>query len=777
MRKKRTTIKTYDEYLSAAEQGDAEAQYMVGCHFFAIGEYEEAIIWLTKSAKQEYAEAQFILGICYYKGEGVPKNNKKAFLLMQKSAYQGYPAAQTNLYYYYNEGTGVKKNPQKALEWLKKAAKQGDADAQFMLAERYYWGIGIAQDQATAVILLLKSSKQNNIDAQKLLAYSYETGNGIATDYEAAAKWYIKAARSGDCEALYNAARCYENEIGVPRDLQKAVRMYLKSAKKGDADAQYEIARHYHEGIVLQKDEKKSMLWLQMSAVQGHSQAEYYLALSYAQGDGIQQDIKKAFIWCKKAAKQHIPAAQCLLAEFYEDGIGIRKNPKRAFQWYQTSAQNGDVDAKSSLGRCYAFGIGIQKNLAKAKRWYEKATVDGDYIAKWALAKFYADGTGVAQDGKKALQLFSELLNDIKRDEYQDQLGAIFYDMATLFDDNFPACKGLYKDNFKAKEYYEKAIENDYSCESELNTLNIRLNINDAKSNRMGEFVKEIQSQNLPLNMRYSAVENRLKSEFNNVWNKLSQNTRNCLITGCLSYILFVEVGGESNQGIDFSTAISPMMKACEIEFGRIFLDHFLDYVKKHHISPTEFDYTTQHFVVCNQEQNELTQSSSRESDIYNYRDKNTKKRTYSYVSKDKVGVFTLGSIDKYAGICRKSIMENSTDFIKSHCTNGNQPVLNVSRNLKQKNVISVDPHFLAFFDEIFTKDAFPGADRTEQIKRYLFSFSKRVRDMTFRLRNPSSHTEVMPYWKALYCANMVIMVDRLLYDFVSKIKPEYLNI
>ena len=51
-----------------------------------------------------------------------------------------------------------------------------------------------------------------------------------------------------------------------------------------------------------------------------------------------------------------------------------------------------------------------------------------------------------------------------------------------------------------------------------------------------------------------------------------------------------------------------------------------------------------------------------------------------------------------------------------------------------------------------------------------------KIRDITFQLRNPSSHTAVMEYWKAVYCGNAIFMKDNFLQNLLSKIKPEILN-
>ena len=68
------------------------------------------------------AACQNSLGVFYVNGEGVRKDEKRAFALFQKSAGQGYGLAMYALGRCYQFGTGCKGNMKKALEWYEKAS-------------------------------------------------------------------------------------------------------------------------------------------------------------------------------------------------------------------------------------------------------------------------------------------------------------------------------------------------------------------------------------------------------------------------------------------------------------------------------------------------------------------------------------------------------------------------------------------------------------------------------------------------------------------------------
>lgn len=68
------------------------------------------------------AAAQFNLGLCYAKGEGVEKDDSRAVTWYRKSAEQGYAEAQLNLARCYDGGEGVPKDETEAYAYFSLAA-------------------------------------------------------------------------------------------------------------------------------------------------------------------------------------------------------------------------------------------------------------------------------------------------------------------------------------------------------------------------------------------------------------------------------------------------------------------------------------------------------------------------------------------------------------------------------------------------------------------------------------------------------------------------------
>ena len=70
------------------------------------------------------------LGACFLNGEGVEKNEEKAYEWFLKAAECGDAMAQYNVAYCYEHGVGVEQSDDNAIYWLARAAEQGDYDAE-----------------------------------------------------------------------------------------------------------------------------------------------------------------------------------------------------------------------------------------------------------------------------------------------------------------------------------------------------------------------------------------------------------------------------------------------------------------------------------------------------------------------------------------------------------------------------------------------------------------------------------------------------------------------
>ena len=313
--------------------------------------YSEAEKNLLEAAKKGNADAQFKLGVCYAKGDGVAQDQTKAVEWWHKAAAQGHAEAQYGLGLCYVDGIGVEKDQTKAVEWLRKAAAQGHADAQFNLGMWYANGWGVEKDQTKAVEWWHKAAAQGHADAQFCLGLCYAFGDGVVQDQTKAVEWWHNAAELGDARAQDALGMCYAIGRGVEKDQTKAVEWLRKAAAQGYADAQFKLGMCYACGDGVAKDLPKAVEWWHKAAAQGHAETQYNLGLCYYNGHGVAQDLPKAVEWWHKAAAQGHADAQCGLGLCYVEGFGVEKDQTKAVEWLRKAAAQGHAAAKENLER------------------------------------------------------------------------------------------------------------------------------------------------------------------------------------------------------------------------------------------------------------------------------------------------------------------------------------------------------------------------------------------------------------------------------------------
>ena len=555
----------------------------------------------------------------------------------------------------------------------------------------------------------------------------------------------------------------YEQALALydKKEYKSAFKLFEKAARHGDADAQFFLGLMYYNGEGIKQDYSRAAVLFEKAAEQGDASAQFFLGAMYYNGDGVEQNYEKAAEWYTKAAEQGDADAQCFLGAMYHDGEGVEQDYNKAAEWYTKAAEQGDASAQFFLGIMYYDGEGVDQDYNRAAVLFEKAAEQGDAEAQCGLAEIYIEGTGVTKNYKYARSLYEKIIANKNADD--ETRGRAYYNLAGFYDG--VEYRGEYENLFRAKEYYTLAKDCGYDCQTEIDVVESRLNIGAVATNKMGLFSKEIIEKALPLNELFPEIEKRLKDEFGEVWDTMLLQSKECLITGCLSYIALFSTGEDMYQHMDFSSAIVPIVKACEIEFGNVFFDKFLSYLKQNKIPPTEFNPSENKFVVSNVERKSKMEQYDQDEEYLYFRQRKGKgQSTVYYVDDDATGIFTLGAFRHYADIDRKPIQQ------LERLTYGKK-VSSYKKDVKVRYEITVNRHMLNFLDKIFKKDAFPKGDRCSAIKEYIYHLANRLSDMAQKLRNPASHGEIMPYWKAIYCGNLVIMVEKILKGFLSKIK------
>lgn len=106
--------------------------YRAGCECAEKEDWEEAAKYFLSAAEMGYSEAQYEIGNCYSKGNGVKQNLEQAKSWFLRAAKEGYALAQCSIGSYY-EGENA---PVEALKWYLKVLENKDEKAKRISLER-----------------------------------------------------------------------------------------------------------------------------------------------------------------------------------------------------------------------------------------------------------------------------------------------------------------------------------------------------------------------------------------------------------------------------------------------------------------------------------------------------------------------------------------------------------------------------------------------------------------------------------------------------------------
>jgi uncharacterized protein len=223
-----------------------------GARALKVGEKEKAVTSLQYAAEKGHALAQWKLGRMYAEGDGVPRDDLRAFKYFGRIAdthaddAPDMPQARivanafVQLGHYYLEGIAnseVRPDPDRAREMYYYAASYfGDADAQYSLARLYLDGPGAQRDARQAVRWLGLAATKGQYRAQALLGSILFRGENVPRQGARGLMWLTLARDNAGAEEawivdLYDAAM---KQASV--DEQAMALVYLERYLKGRRD-------------------------------------------------------------------------------------------------------------------------------------------------------------------------------------------------------------------------------------------------------------------------------------------------------------------------------------------------------------------------------------------------------------------------------------------------------------------------------------------------------------------------------------------------------------
>ncbi len=223
-----------------------------GTRALKVGEKEKAITSLQYAAEKGHALAQWKLGRMYADGDGVPRDDLRAFKYFSRIA-DGHaddspdmPQARfvsnafVQLGHYYLEGipnSDVRPDPDRAWEMYSYAASYfGDADAQYSLARLYLDGTGTPRDSRQAVRWLGLAANKGQYRAQALLGSILFKGEKVARQGARGLMWLTLARDNAAPEDAW-IAEMHDAAFKQASDDERAMALvYLERYLQGRRD-------------------------------------------------------------------------------------------------------------------------------------------------------------------------------------------------------------------------------------------------------------------------------------------------------------------------------------------------------------------------------------------------------------------------------------------------------------------------------------------------------------------------------------------------------------
>ena len=126
----------------------------------------------------------------YLVGDGVAKDERRAFALKAEAAQSGYADAVLAMGWFYFNGIGVDRDIELARRWYRHSARQGESRAMFSLGQIAYDNC----DYSDALVWFRRASNIGHHRSLYFIGRQYWRGQGVEQDKKEAMKYFHLAA-------------------------------------------------------------------------------------------------------------------------------------------------------------------------------------------------------------------------------------------------------------------------------------------------------------------------------------------------------------------------------------------------------------------------------------------------------------------------------------------------------------------------------------------------------------------------------------------------------
>ena len=281
--------KAKDDALVQAKKNVAEAERLMDNY-----EYTKAFNMCIEADKYGATYAAYLLGLLYYRGNGVVQSDTQAIRWLKKAAESKIVKAMSLL-----ADIHMNISDDDAFYWRKLAVDNGSNEDKFDLAKMYYKGEGTAINYKTAYDMFTSLAKNGKQEANGYIGMMYEKGQYVTKDENLALSYYEK----GKSVAWIAKKHKDLSDIFEERELDRQVSENYAKAKAGDPKAQFFIGVCYFKGYRTTQSYTMAKEWFEKAAEQGYIAAMNYLGDMYYNGLGVDKNEFTARRYYQKAKK------------------------------------------------------------------------------------------------------------------------------------------------------------------------------------------------------------------------------------------------------------------------------------------------------------------------------------------------------------------------------------------------------------------------------------------------------------------------------------------
>ncbi|KAG2197054.1 hypothetical protein INT47_009770 [Mucor saturninus] len=324
----------------SAERNDLSSQLELGIFYqksSAQRDYKKSMHWFEKAADtttttagnneqgkniEKVAVAQYYIGMFYKYGLEVSVNYKLAWQWFGKSADNGCLLGKMEIGLMYYQGMYVLKDEERGISFLKSLVSHGHVYSQVELCCIYSKGTPGVCDYIPSMQWFL--DKLDDATSQSWIGAMYLRGWGVEKNELIALQWFRKALDRGSTSKIEN-----QDTHLVPLNWNEAVLWYKSSAaKNGNHLSPYGPAQCYLEDQGSVHETFANLNLLKSLAAQGNSQAQNSLGLMYIKGELIEQNYGAAMMWFEKAIsnEENVDALRNII-DMHHNVLGAEKNP------------------------------------------------------------------------------------------------------------------------------------------------------------------------------------------------------------------------------------------------------------------------------------------------------------------------------------------------------------------------------------------------------------------------------------------------------------------